>query len=552
MNVIWRCAAGLLLVGCQAELSGPSSGANGGSPPGSAVDSDPRPDPDPTPNPDVDPDVDPDPGVEPCVGAPAPLTRLNRDEIERAVEAALGVPAPGARALPPDETAGSFAVNHTAPPSEPWVRTVMELAESVATQLPEAVVRCTADDCLDAALEAVARPLMRRAITADERSALRDLWNAGRDISGDASDGWRAVVEGLLQSPDFLYRPAPDPERPERLAARLAFVMWGEGPDDVLVRAAREGRLASRDGLAAEIDRMLADPRARWLSERFTIGWLDLSRLSEVTKNYSLLRFDREVRAAMEEETIRFVDAVVRNGQGNLHTLMTARWTYLTEPLLPIYGVAVPDGFDPERPMTLPDGQRYGVLSHPSVLTTHSTSRYSSPVARGSMILDHMVCRPIPLPDIDIPELPEPVPGQTARERLAQHTDNPACASCHDFIDPMGFSLEAFDAIGQYRTETEYGAPVDDEGALAIGDPADGPAVGVRELSNRLLESDAFRSCFVQQWMKLVLSRPLTADDRCVQDPLEAKFAASGYDVRTLITETVLSPAFRGVAEEND
>ena len=361
------------------------------------------------------------------------------------------------------------------------------------------------------------------------------------------------MVSAAIQSPDFLFvAESSRADGAESLASRMAYFLWNAPPDAALLSAAADGSLLEPGGLTAQALRLLEDPRSRSVIERFVVGWLDLRRLPQVAKSERYLRFGGAARTAMHEETVRFADAIMRGRKGNLHTLMTAQWSYLTRPLFPIYGMAVPPAFDADVPVSLLSEQRYGILSHGSVMAVHSVFDDSSPTARGSLILDNLVCLPIELPDIDVPELPDPVPGQTNRERFEQHTSNPGCAGCHSIIDPIGFSLESYDAIGGYRETYEAnGQPVDNRGALNIGDPvADGEAIGARALSDRLLASSSFSQCFVTQWMRLALQRELTDSDRCVRDVLLEDFQASNYDIRALILNLVTSEAFRAAPEE--
>lgn len=533
--ILYACA------GCEATLD---PGRNSNEP--VSVEMEPEVEVDP-PLPVDDEEMTPSPA---CVGAAAPLRRLTRQELELALSAALRVPVEAARALPPDETVGPFAANSSLPPSESWTRTIMELAERTARRVPRERLSCDQPDCFEGTLQNLVQPLWRRDLAPEDENVLRELWARGRELTGTSTGAWTLIVEAAIQSPDFLYRLESPSLTPNELANRLAFFLWAEGPDARLWAASEAGGLSTRAGLEEEIDRMLDDPRAARLSERFVTGWLDLSRLTEVPKHFSFLRFDAEARAAMKDETIRFFDAIARRSEGNLHTLMTAEWTLLDRALLPIYGLAVPDDFDPERPITLPEGQRYGILSHPSVMTVHSTSKESSPIARGSMILDNLLCIHIELPDIEIPELPEPTPGQSKRERLAAHNSEPACAACHQFIDPIGFSFEALDAIGQYQSEDAEGRPIDDQGALSVGSPSDGPATGVQALSERIMQTPDFTECFVRQWMRLGFGRPATQEDACVLERLTESFVDANHDMRTLITELAMSPSFSGLPEE--
>ena len=501
--------------------------------------------PDPPPNTNEPPPTNPTPGG--CVAEPMPLRRLTRDQIARTLDAALGVNVDAEVLLPPDGFAGPFPAGTQL--SEPFVRSLMDVAERAGDRFA-ADLPCTfGDACLSQLLTTLGPGLIRRAFTAEESARLSEIHAAGVATEGTFERGVAWMVSAIVQSPDFLFLVEPtSAERadPASMAARLAYFLWEAPPDEALLSAASDGTLESVEGLRAQAVRMLDDPKSRAVVERFVVGWLDLSRLDQVAKSERYLRFDAAARAAMRNETYRFADVIMRRGQGNLHTLFSARWSYLSESLFPIYDMARPTDFDPGVPVSLLDGQRYGILTHGSVMTVHAAFDDSSPTARGSMILDNLVCQPIPLPNLDIPELPEPVPGQSNRARFEQHTSNPACATCHSIIDPIGFALEGYDAIGGYRTAYASGEPVDNVGGLNLGDPnADGEAVGAQALSDRLLQSADLPQCFVTQWMRLGLGRTLTANDLCVRDALVASFAETNYDIRTLILNFIVSDAFR-------
>ena len=488
-----------------------------------------------------------------CAPDPTPLRRLTRAQIAQTLENALGVAIEAEASLPADGFVGPFAAGTNV--SEPFIRSLADLAERAGDRYAENLPCSPGAACLTEVLTDLGPKLYRRPFTEAERTALREIQDAGAAAEGRFDRGVAWMVSAAIQAPDFLYiaRPpglAPDSASSQHLAARLAYFLWGLPPDAALLEAADDGSLAESDVLRAQAERMLADPRSRAVIERFVVGWLDLSRLSQVAKGERYLRFDTDARVAMHEETVRFADAIMRLGQGNLHTLLTARWSYVTTPLFPIYGMARPPNFDPKIPVSLLDGERYGILTHASVMTVHAAFDDSSPTARGSLILDNLVCRPIPLPNIDIPELPDPIPGQTNRERFEQHTSNAACASCHSIIDPIGFALESFDAVGAYRDRYANGQPVDNRGGLVSGDPdADGEAIGAKALSDRLLRSDSFQSCFVTQWMRLGLGRELTSNDDCIRDRLITEFRESNFDIRALILNLITSDAFRAGPE---
>jgi hypothetical protein len=334
-----------------------------------------------------------------------------------------------------------------------------------------------------AAATAILRPLMRRAYrrpvtVADLRGPLA-LYRQGRQDGGfDA--GIELALSAVLVSPQFLFRVETDPEglaagTPYRvsdleLASRLSFFLWSSIPDDLLLETAVAGRLRQPAVLEREVRRMLRDPRSRPLVTNFPSQWLHLPNLDSATPDMRLFPgFDDNLRQAFRQETELFVDSVMREDRSVLD-LLQANYTFVNERLAKHYGIPHVYGSRFRRVTLDPGTWRGGLLRHGSILTVTSYATRTSPVLRGKWVLDNLIGVPPPPPLPDVPALRDnTVDGSLGvRSRLAEHRSNAACASCHNLMDPIGLSLERFDAVGRRRT-TEDGAAIDASGGLPDG-----------------------------------------------------------------------------------
>jgi hypothetical protein len=250
----------------------------------------------------------------------------------------------------------------------------------------------------------------------------------------------------------------------------------------------------------------------------------------------------------MRDETARFTDYVVRQGDGLMSTLYTASFTFLDGPLFSLYGTAQPAGFVPGSQVMLPAGQRSGILTHASILASHAHRNQTSPVHRGIVVRENMLCQPLDPPPLDVNVTPpEPTPATTTRERFANHEADPMCAGCHVMIDPIGLAFEHYDAIGAYRT-TDGPSPVDASGEIIDGgDDIAGPFVGALELGQKLAQSPTAQSCLANQWFRFALDRIESVDDACSIQSIHDGFRASGGNVRQLLVSIAKSEAFRNV-----
>ncbi len=343
--------------------------------------------------------------------------------------------------------------------------------------------------CARKILERLGRRAFRRPLDGRDLDMLLGFFHLGRE-SGDFDAGIEMALRRVLVSPDFIFRRerdpdgtapgAPYPVSEHELAARLSFFLWSSIPDDELLDLAARGALREPGVLEAQVDRMLADPRAASLVDNFGGQWLYLRNMALVAPDpYAFADFDANLRAAMAREMELFLDRQIRRDHSVLD-LLTSDETFVNQRLAEHYGIPNVYG-NHFRPVTLAGAlsPRRGLLGKGSLLTVTSYAHRTSPVVRGKWLLENVLGAPPPPPPPDVPALAENddvgEPPRSVRERLEAHRENPACAVCHRVMDPLGFALENFDAIGRWRTVTEAGTPVDAAGVLADGTPVDGP-----------------------------------------------------------------------------
>ena len=349
-------------------------------------------------------------------------------------------------------------------------------------------VAAPADDgrCAGGILSALGRRAYRRPLTGGDLDTLLAFYEQGR-AEGGFETGIRKAIERLLVAPEFLFRIERDPPglppgtayrlSDLELASRLSLFLWSDIPDEPLLAAAEAGRLSEPDELDRQVERMLADPRARALVDNFASQWLQLGRVRGVIPDADVFyEFDENLRADMERETTLFLESQMLGDRGVME-LFDADYTFVNERLARHYGLDGVYGGRFRRVAAV--GDRTGLLGHASLLTLTAYPTRTSPVLRGKWLLDNVLGMPPAEPPADVPALEEnhgASAPRTMRERMERHRANPACAACHRMMDPPGFALEHFDAIGRWRATDEYGVPVDAAGALADGAAVDGPA----------------------------------------------------------------------------
>jgi hypothetical protein len=504
-----------------------------------------------------DPESNSNTGSAPLCGdnpspGPSTIRRLTRFEYENTVRELLGL-APDVD-FAAEEIAYGFDNNADALNVSPVLaEQYLDAAESLAKKADlTKIVPCDPltlgeDACARAFIERFGARAYRRALDATEVARLVSVFQKSRDEEGFAA-GIRTVLEVILQSPQLLYRIEETKSgsiTPSEMASRLSFFLWGAPPDDVLLAAAKEGRLSTDDEIAAQATRMIGDPRTHKMVSRFHAQWLGLDALAHTTKTREAFpQFNDGIRDAMLEETRLFLDAVFWK-EGKLEALFETPWTFVDAKLAHYYGVSVPpsSGF---VKVVFPAEQRFGLLTQGSILATYAKPSETSPVARGKFVREKLLCHELQPPPMNVQlATPEAGAGTTMRERYAEHSKNPTCAGCHRYTDSIGFGFERWDAAGRFRTTEIGNRLIDATGTLTDTIDADGPFDGAIELGRKLARSEQVRSCVVTQWFRFTYGRKETPADVCTLDKLRARFAASGYDMRTLLVALTQTDAFR-------
>ena len=407
-------------------------------------------------------------------------------------------------------------------------------------------VSCGNAACARNFVDRFVRRAYRGSATNNDVTALRALLNEG----GNVTEGIQIVIEAVLQSPKFLYQversvSGSGPASKERLtglsiAEKLASFLWNSIPDEALLEAAENGDLDTDEGVQEQAARMMRDPRSTESFADFVEQWFETDLILTTQKDTDVFpQFTDGLRAAMRQETKAFVEWMIESDNFNYQELLTSSKAFPSGALAEFYGVRSQSN---GAPVDL-DG-RVGIATHPSVSASHARLTDTSVVSRGDFLLDALLCIELPEPPANVEALFAQIdPTLPTRERLALHTAEPSCASCHDLIDPLGFSLESYDAIGAFRTRDILGFPVETFGTLS-GTDQDGQFDDVTGLMDRVLASKTGPSCAVEQWMRFAQRRVVNEADECSVNTITQEFENSGYDFNALVRAVVTSDAF--------
>ena len=408
--------------------------------------------------------------------------------------------------------------------------------------------KATETTCATAILSRMARLAYRRSVTKADRQTLLEFFASGRRDGGTFDAGIQFALERMLVDPDFLLRVHKSSTRPSdvELASRLSFFLWSSIPDAALLDAAERGDLSKPAVLEQQVRRMLADPRATSaLVDNFAAQWLNLRRVGDVVAHPDLYPdFDDNLLDAFTQETELFVASTLREDRSVLD-LLRADYTFVNERLARHYGIPGIYGSRFRR-VTLPNlEQRGGLLAQGAVLAATSYPDRTSPVLRGKWLLDNIfgvyVAPPPANVDTSLTEVKPGAVPPTIRERLAQHRRDPICGSCHAVIDPPGFALENFDAVGKWRTVDEAGKPVDAVGTTVSGTPVNGLS-GLRSLL--LQRPEQFPTTLTEKLFAYSLGRRLDYYDRPAVRQIVHAAGAQDYRWSSLILGIVKSPTF--------
>jgi hypothetical protein len=389
-------------------------------------------------------------------------------------------------------------------------------------------------------------------VTRAEVAELSRFVTLARTNGQNVEQGLALAVQAMLVSPNFLFHIEhdPAPTNPNaihkisdvELASRLSYFLWNSMPDDALLALAERHQLGTPAVLDAQVKRMLADPRSSALAENFAGQWLEIRNLDSIKPDpQKFPDWTPELRDAFKTETRMFFDAILRENRP-VSDFLTARYTYLNEFLAKYYGIGGVTGPDFRR-VDLTTDQRGGVLSQGSVLAVSSYPTRTSVVIRGKYVLQNILGTPPPPPPPNVPPLDESAVGTSAslRQQMEAHRANAICASCHSRMDPLGFGLENYDAVGKWRT-TDGKFPVDSSGVLPDGHSFSTPAEMRQVLAGMLPQ---FTHTLTQKMLTYALGRGIQRYDRTTVQDISSRVEASGYGFQTLVMEVVHSLPFQ-------
>jgi hypothetical protein len=411
--------------------------------------------------------------------------------------------------------------------------------------------------CAKQILTSLVRQAYRRPATANDLEALLTFYQSGRN-EGGFDTGIRAAIQAILANPEFVLRFERVPAGAQagsnyrigdmELASRLAFFLWSAPPDEALIAAAERGTLRESAVLEQQVRRMLADPRSASLATNFAAQWLHLQNLKIVNPDlFEFPDFDRTLANSMRRETESLFQHILRQDRSVLE-LLTANYTFVDERLAKHYGIPNVMG-NRFRQVPVSDPNRYGILGHGGILTLTSTALRTSPVQRGKYVMEVLLGTPPPPPPPNVPALPENADLRTAhvakplsvRERLEQHRKDANCAGCHKLMDPIGFALENFDAVGLWRTN-DSGFRIDPAGTMFDGARLNGPA-SLRQAV--LKHSDAFLGTFTENLLAYAMGRVPESYDMPVVRAISREAERNGNRFSSFVLGIVKSAPFQ-------
>ncbi len=494
--------------------------------------------------------------------------RLNRTEYNNTVADLLGTKLTPAIDFPADDLGAEFdTVGSALSLSPTYVIAYEKAAYALLNDLftdatrKQTIVTCNIDTggdaCAQTVLGAFARKAWRRPVTTTELQGLLKPVTTARTLGATPTEGLKSAMAAVLLSPFFVFKLEIDPDpastMPRRLtghelATRLAYALWSSMPDSVLSTAADLGQLSTDAQVSAQIDRMLAAPRAGALLDTFAAEWFDVKELEDHDIEPTVFpKYTPALALSMKQEARRFVDEFLHTTRP-VNEMLNARFTFLDTSLATHYGLTrtAPAGTaaaDFVRVDTS-SAPRAGLLTLGALLTTTSFPSRTSPVKRGEFVFRRLLCAIVPAPPPDVPSLPEATTataGLTLRQRTEQHRKDPACSPCHNLMDPIGFGLENYDALGAYRTK-DGTAAIDASGTLPDGRTFNGAV----ELGNVLSGDARFPRCATNKFMIFAIGRLFNqAGDAAWVDHLAGQAWAANGSLPSIIRAVVMSDSFR-------
>jgi hypothetical protein len=488
---------------------------------------------------------------------PRQLRRLTRLEYDNTIRDLFQIESVWGASFPPDDVVEGFDGNAAALRVGPllvdkYAVAADEIATAAARDLTK-LAPCAAsgdDACATTIISDVGGRIFRRPLSTGEIARYQSLYKIG--AAGGFAEGVKLVLAAMLQSPTFLYRSELGVRQsdgtyaltPYEIASELSYLFWATMPDAELWAAARDGSLTGAGAITAQAKRLLASPRSRAMLDHFAAQWLDIDRLAQAVKDeLAYPGFTPALRAAMRAETLGFFDFVVRGG-GKLPELFNAPYSFVNDDLAAFYGVAAPPPDDAGggalRKVSVAAAHRGGLLTHGSILATQAKPTIASPVHRGKLVRERLLCqKPSPPPPGLNAQLPPVDPKLSNRERFTAHAKNEPCASCHRLLDPIGFAFEAFDGIGKYV------GGADTRGQIVDTPRTDATFDGPLELGQLLAASADVERCFSLEWFRFASGLQENQDLACLVDDVARSFQESAASLPDLFTGLTQTAHFR-------
>jgi hypothetical protein len=481
---------------------------------------------------------------------PAPLRRLSHEEYQNALVDLFGDEAlarQATRDFVPDPVSLGFRNAARFLDVKPvLLQSYQAAAELVASEVVKnlpALVRCDpagGEACARTFIQDFVRRAYRRDLSREEVDRYLAVFRAGATGASFAT-GIESVVSAVLQAPNFLYRPEVEgdlsrtqPVAPFELASRLSFFLWQSIPDEALLDAAREGRLITKADVEREARRMLADPKARRLFNFFE-QWLDVDELVGLRRDAAVFPgLNPSLAALLREEAREYVTRTVLDGDGSLEDLLTGEFSFVNGPLAQHYGLSGISGNAFQR-VAWTSGKRGGFFMISGALVSHDKQTRTSIVNRGLRVRTLLLCQNIPAPPNNVPLNLGPIDATASQgDRLAAHRSEPACAGCHNLLDPLGEPFENIDAVGRERTVDEGGNPVKTAGMITGTRTLDGAVADGLALMKKLASSDEVRECLVTQAFRFVAGREEQQADLCSRQRTLQVFKDANWNVKEL------------------
>jgi hypothetical protein len=497
------------------------------------------------------------------VPLPPRLWRLTHAQLKNTIADTFGFTVPVLDTLPGESRLDGFAnAAERLGLSSTLFQYYDQSAEDIATEVVRRsgeFLKCApaalgTGTCLADFLNTVGQKAWRRPLTAPEVARFTKLYTDAAAAAGPEA-GFKMVVEGMLLSVNFLFRTELGGDKPaadgttaltdHEVASALSYMLWDAPPDPTLLGLAAQGKLHDAAAVTAQTRRLLAStPRALPALASFTQQWLETEDLTTRPKDTDVFPFfTPQLEKDMEEETRRFLQAVVfdQTGDKSLRTLLTASYGFLNARTAKLYGKPAPAGADFVR-TELDPAQRRGLLTQPGFLASHAEPAVTSVVNRGRFMREEVLCAEVPPPPGDFKFDDKVITeDMTAREKLTVHSTNPMCAACHTLFDGIGFALENYDALGQWR-DKEKNKPIDASGKLTVPSGADLTFRNFIELIDQLSRGPDVYQCFSSQYLQYATGRVKL--DSCEQENVARAFADSGYRLDALVLAVVGSPSF--------